>query len=182
MTNIDGLENLEKALEIMNGTCDAMSNTLMKSISYKESYNKDGISFDINGQGFVRNLKFANGTPPSMIENAINSTIEKVKLHFEEIYFNSLPLEIRQAALDKSQKMEAMLDMLAKEEERLRREEEERLRKEEEERLRREEEERLRREEEERLRKEEEERLRREEEERLRRKRRRDSVAKCLIH
>ena len=99
MTNIDGLE---KALEIMENTRDAMSNTVMESISYKESYNKDGISFDINGQGFVRNLKFANGTPPSMIENAINSTIEKVKLHFEEIYFNNLPLEIRQEALDKS--------------------------------------------------------------------------------
>ena len=109
MTNIDGLE---KALEIMENTRDAMSNTVMESISYKESYNKDGISFDINGQGFVRNLKFANGTPPSMIENAINSTIEKVKLHFEEIYFNNLPLEIRQAALDESQKMKALLDML----------------------------------------------------------------------
>ena len=109
MTNIDGLE---KALEIMENTRDAMSNTLMKFNSYKESYNKDGISFDINGQGFVRNLKFANGTPPSMIENAINSTIEKVKLHFEEIYFNNLPLEIRQAALDESQKMKALLDML----------------------------------------------------------------------
>lgn len=108
MTNIDGLE---KALGIMRGTSDAMSNTAMESISYKESYNKDGISFDINGQGFVRNLKFANGTPPSMIENAINGTIEKVKLHFEEIYFNSLPLDIRQAALDESQKMKAMLDM-----------------------------------------------------------------------
>ena len=108
MTNIDGLE---KDLEIMRGTCDAMSNTLMESISYKESYNKDGISFDINGQGFVRNLKFANGTPPSMIENAINGTIEKVKLHIEEIYFNNLPLDIRQAALDVSQKMKAMLDM-----------------------------------------------------------------------
>ena len=102
MTNIDGLE---KALEIMNRTSDAMSNTAMESISYKESYNKDGISFDINGQGFVRNLKFANGTSPSIIENAINSTIEKVKLHFEEIYFNSLPLEIRQEeALDKSRR------------------------------------------------------------------------------
>ena len=154
MTNIDGLE---KACEIMIGVADAMSNTAMESISYKESYNKDGISFDINGQGFVRNLKFANGTPPSIIENAINSTIEKVKLHFEEIYINSLPLEIRQATLDMSQKMKAMLDMQAKEEERLRREEEERLRK------------------------EEEERLRREEEERLRRKRRRDSVAKCTL-
>ena len=108
MTNIDGLE---KALEIINGTRDAMSNLAMKSISYKESYNKDGISFDINGQGFVRNLKFANGTPPSIIENAINSTIEKVRLHFEEIYFNSLPLEIRQKVLDESQKMKAMLDM-----------------------------------------------------------------------
>lgn len=108
MTNIDGLE---KALEIMRGTSDAMSNTVMESISYKESYNKDGISFDINGQGFVRNLKFANGTPPLMIENAINGTIEKVKLHFEEIYFNNLPLDIRQAALDESQKMKAMLDM-----------------------------------------------------------------------
>ena len=109
MTNIDGLE---KALEIMENTRDAMSNTLMKFNSYKESYNKDGISFDINGQGLVRNLKFANGTPPSIIENAINSTIEKVKLHFEEIYFNNLPLEIRQAALDESQKMKALLDML----------------------------------------------------------------------
>lgn len=108
MTNIDGLE---KALGIMTGTADAISSTAMESISYKESYNKDGISFDINGQGFVRNLKFANGTPPLMIENAINDTIEKVKLHFEEIYFNSLPLEIRQAALDGSQKMKAMLDM-----------------------------------------------------------------------
>ena len=108
MTNIDGLE---KALEIMENARDAMSNTAMESISYKESYNKDGISFDINGQGFVRNLKFANGTPPSIVENAINGTIEKVKLHFEEIYFNSLPLEIRQAALDKSQKMKTMLDM-----------------------------------------------------------------------
>ena len=46
-----------------------------------------------------------------MIENAINDTIEKVKLHFEEIYFNNLPLDIRQAALDESQKMKAMLDM-----------------------------------------------------------------------
>ena len=108
MTNIDGLE---KALGIMTGTADAISSTAMESISYKESYNKDGISFDINGQGFVRNLKFANGTPPSMIGNAINDTIEKVKLHFEEIYFNNLPLEIRQAALDESQKMKAMLDM-----------------------------------------------------------------------
>ena len=108
MTNIDGLE---KALEIMENTCDAMSNTVMESTSYKESYNKDGISFDINGQGFVRNLKFANGTPPSMIENAINSTIEKVKLHFEEIYFNNLPLEIRQGALDESQKMKDMIGM-----------------------------------------------------------------------
>lgn len=108
MTNTD---SLEKACEIMTGTADAMYNTAMGSISYKESYNKDGILFDINGQGFVRNLKFANGTPPSMIENAINGTIEKVKLHFEEIYFNSLPLEIRQAALDGSQKMKAMLDM-----------------------------------------------------------------------
>lgn len=108
MTNTDGLE---KALEIMENARDAMSNTAMESISYKESYNKDGISFDINGQGFVRNLKFANGTPPSGIENAINGTIEKVRLHFEEIYFNSLPLDIRQAALDESQKMKAMLDM-----------------------------------------------------------------------
>ena len=108
MTNIDGLE---KALEIMENARDAMSNTAMESISYKESYNKDGISFDINGQGFVRNLKFANGTPPSIVENAINGTIEKVKLHFEEIYFNNLPLDIRQAALDVSQKMKAMLDM-----------------------------------------------------------------------
>ena len=64
MTNIDGLE---KALEIMRSTSDAVSNTAMESISYEESYNKDGISFDINGQGFVRNLKFANGTPPSMV-------------------------------------------------------------------------------------------------------------------
>lgn len=108
MTNIDGLE---KALEIMENARDAMSNTAMESISYKGSYNKDGISFDINGQGFVRNLKFANGTPPSIIENAINGTIEKVKLHFEEIYFNNLPLEIRQATLDESQKMKTMLDM-----------------------------------------------------------------------
>ena len=109
MTNIDGLE---KACEIMIGTADAMNNTAMESISYKESYNKDGISFDINGQGLVRNLKFANGTPPSIIENAINSTIEKRRLHLEENLFNSLPLEIRQAALDESQKMKAMLDML----------------------------------------------------------------------
>ena len=108
MTNTDGLE---KALEIMENARDAMSNTAMESISYKESYNKDGISFDINGQGFVRNLKFANGTPPLMIENAINGTIEKMRLHFEEIYLNSLPLEIRQAALDESQKMKTMLDM-----------------------------------------------------------------------
>jgi hypothetical protein len=108
MTNID---SLEKAVKIMVNARDAMSNTAMESISYKESYNKDGISFDINGQGFVRNLKFANGTPPLMIENAINGTIEKVKLHFEEIYFNNLPLDIRQAALDESQKMKAMLDM-----------------------------------------------------------------------
>ena len=105
MTNIDGLE---KAFEIMRNTSDAMSNTAMETISYKESYNKDGISFDMNGQGFIKNLKFANGTPPSMIENAINVTIEKMKLHFEEIYFNNLPLEIRQAALDESQKMKAM--------------------------------------------------------------------------
>ena len=34
-----------------------------------------------------------------------------MKLHFEEIYFNNLPLDIRQAALDESQKMKAMLDM-----------------------------------------------------------------------
>ena len=108
MTNID---SLEKACEIMTGTADAMSNTAMESISYEESYNKDGISFDINGQGFVRNLKFANGTPPLMIENAINGMTEKVKLHFEEIYFNNLPLDIRQAALDESQKMKAMLGM-----------------------------------------------------------------------
>ena len=84
---------------------------MKESISYKESYNKDGISFDINGQGLIKNLKFVNGTPPSMIENAINGTIEKVKLHQEEIYFNNLPLDIRQAALDESQKMKAMLDM-----------------------------------------------------------------------
>ena len=64
MTNTDGLE---KALEIMRSTSDAVSNTAMETISYKESYDKDGISFDINGQGFVRNLKFANGTPPSMV-------------------------------------------------------------------------------------------------------------------
>ena len=108
MTNIDGLE---KALEIMRNTSDAMSNTAMETISYKESYNKDGISFDINGQGFIRNLKFPNGTPPLMIENAINGTIEKVKLHFEEIYFNNLPLEIRQGALDESQKMKDMIGM-----------------------------------------------------------------------
>ena len=108
MTNIDGLE---KALEIMRGTADAISSTAMKSISYKESYNKDGISFDINGQGFVSNLKFANGTPPLMIENAINGMTEKVKLHFEEIYFNNLPLEIRQAAWDESQKMKDMIGM-----------------------------------------------------------------------
>ncbi len=108
MTDID---RLEKACEIMVGASDAMSNTVMESISYKESYNKDGISFDINGEGFVRNLKFANGTPPSMIENAINGTIKKVRLHFEEIYLNRLPLEIRQAVLDESQKMKAMLDM-----------------------------------------------------------------------
>ena len=108
MTNTDGLE---KALEIMENARDAMSNTAMESISYKESYNKDGISFDINGQGFVRNLKFANSTPPSMIENAINGTIEKMKLHFEKICLNNLPLEVRQAALDESQKMKAMLDM-----------------------------------------------------------------------
>ena len=108
MTNTDGLE---KALEIMTGTADAISSTAMESISYKESYNKDGISFDINGQGFIKNLKFENGTPPSMIENAINSTIEKVKLHFEEIYFNNLPLEIRQAAWDESQKMKDMIGM-----------------------------------------------------------------------
>jgi hypothetical protein len=108
MTNID---SLEKAVKIMVNARDAMSNTAMESISYKESYNKDGISFDINGQGFVRNLKFANGTPPSMIENAINGTIEKMRLHFEEIYFNNLPLDMRQAVLDESQKMKAMLDM-----------------------------------------------------------------------
>ena len=108
MTNID---SLEKACGIMTCAVDAMSNTAMESISYKESYNKDGISFDINGQGFVRNLKFANGTPPSMIENAINGTIEKMKLHFEEVYLNNLPLDIRQATLDKLQKMKAMLDM-----------------------------------------------------------------------
>ncbi len=108
MTNIDGLE---KALEIMRNTSDAMSNTAMESIAYKESYNKDGISFYINGQGLVKNLKFPNGTPPSMIENAINGTIEKVKLHFEEIYFKNLPLDIRQEASDKSQEMKAMLDM-----------------------------------------------------------------------
>lgn len=108
MTNIDVLE---KALEIMRGTSDAMSNTAMESISYKESHNKDGISFDINGQGLIRNLKFANGTHPSMIENAINGTIEKGRLHFEKICLNNLPLEVRQAALDESQKMKAMLDM-----------------------------------------------------------------------
>ena len=108
MINIDGLE---KALEIMTGAADSMFNMVKESISYKESYNKDGISFDINGQGLIKNLKFENGTPPSMIENAINGTIEKVKLHQEEIYFNNLPLDIRQAALDESQKMKAMLDM-----------------------------------------------------------------------
>ena len=105
-TNID---SLEKALEIMRNTSDAMTNTMMETISYKESYNKDGISFDINGQGLVKNLKFSNGTPPSMIENAINSTIEKMKLHFEEIYFNNLPLDIRQPAFDASQEIKAML-------------------------------------------------------------------------
>jgi len=108
MTNID---SLEKAVRIMENARDAMINTSMESISYKESYNKDGISFDINGQGFVRNLKFANGSPPLMIENAINGTIEKMRLHFEEIYFNNLPLDIRQAVMDESQKIEAMLDM-----------------------------------------------------------------------
>ena len=92
MINIDGLE---KACEIITGAVDAMSNTWLESISYKESYNKDGISFDINEQGLIKNLKFANGTPPSIIENAINGTIEKVKLHQEEIYFNNLPLDIR---------------------------------------------------------------------------------------
>lgn len=101
----------KRLCEVVTDASDGMLSTAMESISYKESYNKDGISFDINGQGFVRNLKFANGTPPLMIENAINDTIEKVKLHFEEIYFNNLPLDIRQAALDESQKMKAMLDM-----------------------------------------------------------------------
>lgn len=101
----------KRLCEVVTDASDGMLSTAMESISYKESYNKDGISFDINGQGFVRNLKFANGTPPSMIENAINGTIEKRRLHFEEIYLNSLPLEIRQAALDESQKMKAMLDM-----------------------------------------------------------------------
>lgn len=98
----------KRLCEVVTDASDGMLSTAMESISYKESYNKDGISFDINGQGFVRNLKFANGTPPLMIENAINDTIEKVKLHFEEIYFNNLPLDIRQAALNESQKMKGM--------------------------------------------------------------------------
>ena len=109
MTNI--YEALEKALEIMTGTADSMIKSVNDSISYKESYNKDGISFDINGQGLIKNLKFENGTPPSMIENAINGTNQKMKLHYEEIYINNLPLNIRQAVLDESQKMNAILDM-----------------------------------------------------------------------
>ena len=71
----------------------------MEAIFYKEPYNKDGISFDIKGQGLIKNLKFANENPPSLIENAISSTIEKVKFHFAEIYLNDLPLDGKRFAL-----------------------------------------------------------------------------------
>ena len=62
-------------------------------------------------QGLITNLKLANGTPPSMIENSINSTIEKVKLHFEEIYLNNLPLDVRQVPSDSMQSFQKVLDM-----------------------------------------------------------------------
>ena len=107
------IDNIEKDYNIMENLSEGLCNMVKAQTCYKESYNKDGISFDLHGEGVIRNLKFQNGTSPSMIESAINGALERSRSYFENTYLNSLPLDARQVSLSFKQVIQqTALDML----------------------------------------------------------------------
>jgi DNA-binding protein YbaB len=91
------MEDMEKLLKSMTQMKDGMEAMQKELSAYILKHEQGGVSLEVQGDGIIKNLKFASGTPANVVENAINSANAKVKEYITKKMNDITPAELREA-------------------------------------------------------------------------------------
>jgi DNA-binding protein YbaB len=92
------MDEMEKLLKSMTQMKDGMESMQKDLASYVEKHSENGIHLEVQGDGIVRNLSFADGTSAKAIETAINNANAKVKDFITKKMNSITPPELRDNA------------------------------------------------------------------------------------
>ncbi|MDR2779373.1 MAG: YbaB/EbfC family nucleoid-associated protein [Puniceicoccales bacterium] len=90
------MEDMEKLLQSMTRMKDGMEAMQKELSSYTEKYDEGGVHVEVQGDGVIKNLQFANGTPASVVEKAINDANAKIKTFITKKMNDITPAELRE--------------------------------------------------------------------------------------
>ncbi|MDR1596012.1 MAG: hypothetical protein LBR91_03780 [Puniceicoccales bacterium] len=91
------MEDMENLLKSMTQMRDGMEAVQKELASYSLRHEEEGISVEIQGDGLVKNLEFAVGTPASSVEKALNNANSRVKDYITKRMNAVTPVELRDA-------------------------------------------------------------------------------------
>jgi DNA-binding protein YbaB len=92
------MDEMEKLLKSMTQMKDGMETMQKELAAYVEVYEQAGIHVEVQGDGIIRNLRFAPGTSPAEVEKAINAANAKIKDLITKKMNAITPAELREAA------------------------------------------------------------------------------------
>ncbi|MDR0742342.1 MAG: hypothetical protein LBE98_02660 [Puniceicoccales bacterium] len=90
------MEDMEKLLKSMTQMKDGMEAMQKELGSYTEKYDEGGVHVEVQGDGLIKNLKFASGTPANVVEKAINGANAKIKAFITKKMNDITPAELRE--------------------------------------------------------------------------------------
>ncbi|MDR1233121.1 MAG: hypothetical protein LBJ75_02585 [Puniceicoccales bacterium] len=90
------MEDMEKLLKSMTQMKDGMEAMQKELGSYTEKYDEGGVHVEVQGDGLIKNLQFANGTPANVVEKAINGANAKIKAFITKKMNDITPAELRE--------------------------------------------------------------------------------------
>jgi DNA-binding protein YbaB len=94
------MDEMEKLLKSMTQMKDGMETMQKELASYVEKYDESGVHLEVQGDGIIKNLSFADGTSPKVIETAINNANAKVKDFITKKMNSITPPELRDNAAE----------------------------------------------------------------------------------
>ncbi|MDR1413687.1 MAG: hypothetical protein LBI56_01975 [Puniceicoccales bacterium] len=91
------MEEMEKLLKNMTQMKDGMETMQKELAGYTLPYDEGSIHIEVQGDGLIKNLRFAAGTSANEVEKAINNANAKVKDFITRRMNDITPPELRDA-------------------------------------------------------------------------------------